>query len=104
MPSSENNFLIEFPADKEYIPFVQEFFRDYLKSHNFTKEFSERSAMESSSWFNSVVSKEKFLHTLPMISFGCKISESCVISVEIMTTDKKEFTISLSPQNSETEK
>jgi len=104
MPSSENNFLIEFPANREYIPFVQEFFRDYLKSHSFGKEFSERAAKESLFWFDSVVSKEKFFHTLPMISFGCKISESYVISVEVTTTDRKEFKTSLSPQNSETEK
>jgi len=103
MPSSENNFLIEFPADRDYIPFVQDFFRDYLKGHNFSKEFSEHAATESLSWFDSVVSKEKFLHTLPVISFNCRISES-VISVEIQTTDKKEFTTSLSPQNLETEK
>jgi len=104
MPSSENNFLIEFPADRDYIPFVQEFLRDYLKSHSFSKEFSEQAAIESSSWFDSVVSKEKFLHTMPMISFNCKISESYVISVEITTTDKKEFITSLTPQNSEIEK
>jgi len=104
MPSSENNFLIEFPADRDYIPFVQEFLRDYLKSHSFSKEFSEQTATESSSWFNSVVSKEKLLHTMPIISFSCKISESYVISVEITTTDKKEFITSLTPQNSEIEK
>ncbi|MDR2583280.1 MAG: hypothetical protein LBC75_07365 [Fibromonadaceae bacterium] len=100
MPSSENNFLIEFPADREYIPFVQDFFRDYLKSHSFSKEFSERVAVESSAWFDSVVSKEKFLHALPVISFNCRISES-IISVEIITTDKKEFITSLSPQKLE---
>jgi len=103
MPSSDNNFLIEFPADREYIPFVQEFFRDYLKSHSFSKEFAERAANESSSWFDSTVSNEKFLHALPVISFSCKISEG-VISVEIHTTDKKECIISLSPQNLETKK
>ena len=103
MPSSENNFLIEFPADREYIPFVQDFFRDYLKSHGFSKEFSEHKGIESSSWFDSVISEEKFLHSLPVISFSCKISES-VISVEIQTTDRKEFITSLSPQNLETEK
>jgi len=101
MPSSDNNFIIEFPADRDYIPFVQEFFRDYLKSHNFSKEFSEQAATESSSWFNSIVSKEKFLHALPVISFNCRISEG-VISIEILTTDKKEFITSLSPQNLET--
>ncbi|MCL1957822.1 MAG: hypothetical protein FWF63_10900 [Fibromonadales bacterium] len=100
MPSSENSFLIEFPADREYIPFVQDFFRDYLKSHSFSKEFSEHVAVESSAWFDSVVSKEKFLHALPVISFNCRISES-VISVEIITTDKKEFITSLSPQKLE---
>jgi hypothetical protein len=99
--SSENNFLIEFPADRDYIPFVQEFFRDYLKSHSFSKEFSEQASTESLSWFDSVVSKEKFLHSLPVISFNCKISEN-VISVEILTTDKKEFITSLSSQNLET--
>jgi len=103
MPSSENNFHIEFPADRDYIPFVQEFFRDYLKGHNFSKEFSEHTATESLSWFDSVVSKEKFLHTLPVISFNCRISEG-VISVEIQTTDKKEFITSLSLQNLEAEK
>ena len=101
MPSSENSFLIEFPADRDYIPFVQDFFRDYLKSHSFSKEFSESAAVESSSWFDSVVSKEKFLHALPVISFNCRISEN-VISVEILTTDKKEFITSLSPQKLET--
>jgi len=103
MPSSENNFLIEFPADREYIPFVQDFFRDYLKSHSFSKEFSEYAAKESLFWFDSVVSKEKFLHTMPVISFNCRISED-VISVEIVTTDKKEFLTSLSPQNLEDKK
>ena len=100
MPSSENNFLIEFPADREYIPFVQDFLRDYLKSHSFNKEFSERAAVESLFWFDSVISKEKFLHALPVISFNCRISEN-VISVEILTTDKKEFITSLSPQKLE---
>jgi len=100
MPSSENSFLIEFPADREYIPFVQDFFKDYLKSHSFNKEFSERAAVESLFWFDSVISKEKFLHALPVISFNCRISEN-VISVEILTTDKKEFITSLSPQKLE---
>jgi len=103
MPYSESNFHIEFPADRDYIPFAQEFFRDYLKVHNFSKEFSEHAATESSSWFDSVVSKEKFLHALPVISFGCRISGNFV-SVEIQTTDKKEFMTSLSQQNLETEK
>jgi len=101
MPSSENNFLIEFPADRDYLPFVQEFFRDYLRSHNFSKEFSERAGIESASWFDSIVSKEKFLHALPVISFNCRVSGG-VISVEILTTDKKEFITSLSPQKLET--
>jgi len=100
MPSSENNFLIEFPADREYIPFVQEFLRDYLKSHSFSKEFSEYAAKESLSWFDSVISKEKFLHTMPVISFDCRVSKD-VISVEIITTDKKEFLTSLSSQKLE---
>jgi len=103
MPSSENSLLIEFPADRDYIPFVQEFFRDYLKSFSFSNEFSEYAATKSLTWFDSVVSKEKFLHTLPVISFGCKTSET-VIQVDISTTDKKEFSTSLSPQNLETEK
>jgi hypothetical protein len=101
MPSYENNFLIEFPADREYIPFVQEFFRDYVKSHSFSREFSENAATDASSWFDSIVSKEKFLHALPVISFCCRISGG-VISVEILTTDKKEFITSLSQQNLET--
>ena len=103
MVSSENNFLIEFPADRDYVPIVQEFFRDFLKNCNFGKKFAEYAMAESSIWFNSVVSDEKILHALPIISFSCRISEN-IVSIEIETTDKKEFITSLSPQNLEIEK
>jgi hypothetical protein len=103
MPSSENHFSIEFPADRDYVPFVQEFFRDYLKNYDFSKEFSEYAMVESSSWFSSVISKDKFLHALPMISFVCRVSAS-ILFIEIETTDKKEFATSLNPQSLEVKK
>jgi len=99
----DSNFKIEFPANKGYIPFVQEFLRDYFKSFDFSKELAERVAKESYAWFNSVISDEKFLHAIPTISFTCR-SIGYVISVQIKTTDKKEFITSLSLQNSEDKK
>jgi len=95
----DSNFNIEFPANKGYIPFVQEFLRDYLKSFDFSKDLAERVAEESYDWFNSVISDEKFLHAIPTISFVCKTT-GYVISVQIRTTDKKEFMTSLNLQNS----
>ncbi|MCL1967339.1 MAG: hypothetical protein FWF67_05605 [Fibromonadales bacterium] len=95
----DSNFKIEFPANKGYIPFVQEFLRDYLKSFDFSKELAERVAEESYDWFNSVISDEKFLHAIPTISFTCKTT-GYVVSVQISTTDKKELITSLNLQNS----
>ncbi|MDR2553809.1 MAG: hypothetical protein LBC64_00130 [Fibromonadaceae bacterium] len=95
----DSNFKIEFPANKGYIPFVQEFLRDYLKSFDFSKELAESVAEESYEWFNSVTSDEKFLHAVPTISFTCKTT-GYIISVQIVTTDKKEFITSLNLQNS----
>jgi len=95
----DSNFKIEFPANKGYIPFVQEFLRDYFKSYDFGKEFAEHVAKESYTWFNSVISDEKFLHAMPIVSFTCR-STGYIISVQIKTTDKKEFITSLNLQSS----
>ena len=98
--SLESSFLIEFPANRDYIPFIQDFLRDFLKNYDFSKEFSEYAVAESSEWFNSVISEEKFLHALPTIFFNCR-SDGHVIAVEIQTSDQKEFITSLSSQNLE---
>jgi hypothetical protein len=95
----DSSFKIEFPANRGYIPFVQEFLRDYFKSFGFSKELAERIAKESFVWFSSVISEEKFLHSIPIVSLNCR-SSGYVISVQIKTTDKKEFITSLSLQDS----
>jgi len=95
----DSNFKMEFPANKGYIPFVQEFLRDYFKSFDFSKEFAELIAKESHAWFNSVISDEKFLHAVPTVSFICR-STGYIISVQIKTTDRKEFITSLNLQSS----
>jgi len=98
--SSDNNFLIEFPADKDCIPFVQDFFGDFLKSYDFSKKFAEHTANESGAWFNSVMPSEKTLHALPSVSFSATISGPTV-KVQIKTSEKKEFLTSISAQNEE---
>nr|AGS54268.1 hypothetical protein [uncultured bacterium contig00092] len=98
--SSEHNFSIEFPADRDYIPYVQDFFRNFLKNFDFGKDFAENASVESLSWFNSVIAEEKFLHALPTISFSVKTSEN-VVSVLIKTSDKKELITSLTAQSQE---
>jgi hypothetical protein len=98
MPS-ESSFLIEFPADRDYIPFIQEFLRDYLKNYDFSNEFSIYAAEESLLWFNSIIPEEKFLHALPTVSFHGRNSGQ-VLSVQIQTSDKKELITSLSAQKS----
>jgi hypothetical protein len=96
--SLENNFLIEFPANRDYIPYVQDFLRGYLLSCGFSKEFSEKTETDAVSWFNSVIPEEKYLHALPSITFKCKTSEETLF-VEINTSDDKKFSISLNPQS-----
>jgi hypothetical protein len=98
--SSEKNILIEFPADRDYIPFIQVFLKDFLKDFEFGEEFSKKAATESLLWLNAVIPNEKFLHALPIVSFNCKYSEKG-IEVEIQTTDEKTFTASLDRQLTE---
>nr|AGS54308.1 hypothetical protein [uncultured bacterium contig00111] len=93
--SSEHSFSIEFPADRDYVPYIQDFFKNFLKNFDFSNEFAEHAATESLSWFNSVIQEEKFLHALPTIFFSIKTLEN-VVSVLIKTSDKKEFVTSLS--------
>jgi len=95
---SAKEFLIEFPADRDYIPFIQNFLRDFLNNFDFSPEFSERASIESSRWFNSIIPKEKLLQTLPNISFSGKSSEQG-LQVQIQTTDAKVFKASLNLQN-----
>jgi hypothetical protein len=99
MPS-ESNFSIEFPANRDYIPFVQEFLKGYLLSYNFSKEFSEGAAKQSISWLDSIMPEEKYLHALPTVFFNCKNSEH-LVSVEIRTSDDRKFATSLSTKKSE---
>jgi hypothetical protein len=99
MPS-ENSFSIEFPANRDYIPFVQEFLKGYLLSYNFNKDFSEGAARQSILWLDSIMPEEKYLHALPVVFFCFKSSEN-LISVEIRTSDEKKFTTTLSTQKSE---
>jgi len=100
--SSENSFLIEFPANRDYIPYIQDFLKGYLFSGGFSKEFSEQVSTDSVSWFNSIILEEKYLHALPTISFKCRTSEDA-ISVEIQTSDDKKFSTSLNaPKPKET--
>jgi hypothetical protein len=94
----DSSFKIEFPANRGYIPFVQEFLRDYFKSSGFSKELAECIAKESFAWFSSVISEEKFLHSIPIVSLSCRNS-GYIISVQVKTTDKKEFMTSLNLQN-----
>jgi hypothetical protein len=96
MPSN-SSFLIEFPANREYIPFIQDFLRGFLKNYDFSDEFSKRTALDSYSWFNTIIPNEKFLHAVPIVSFTLENSEN-TISVKIKTTDKREFTTSLQYQ------
>jgi hypothetical protein len=98
--SSENEFIIEFPADRNYIPFVQDFLRDFLENFDFSKEFSEKTAGESLTWFNSIIPQEKLLQALSPVSFSGKISSKQELHVQIKTTDDKLFTTSLTQQNS----
>jgi hypothetical protein len=93
----DSSFIIEFPADRDCIPIVQDFFKDYLRSFDFNREFSEHASKEAGIWFGSVISKDKILHAIPTVSFNGKCSEH-VVSVQIKTTDKKEFITSLSTQ------
>ncbi|MDR0518247.1 MAG: hypothetical protein LBH25_14535 [Fibromonadaceae bacterium] len=96
----DSNFLIEFPADVDCVPIVQDFFKDYLRSFDFSKEFSEYASKESGSWFGSVISKGRILHAMPTVSFSGKCYGQAV-SVQIKTTDKKEFITSLNAQSME---
>jgi len=92
--SFENEFLVEFPADRDYIPFMQTFLKEFLNSYDFSKKFSENAAAESLTWFNSVISEEKLLQTLPTVSFSGKISQKG-LQVQIHTNDEKLFTVNL---------
>ncbi|MCL2206800.1 MAG: hypothetical protein FWB90_01745 [Fibromonadales bacterium] len=96
---SEKEFLIEFPADRDYIPFIQSFLKDFLNNFDFSAEFSERASIESLRWFYSIIPKEKHLHALPTISFRGKTSEKG-LQVQIQTTEEKVFKASLSLQHS----
>ncbi len=96
MPS-ENEFLVEFPADRDYIPIIQSFLKDFLRNYDFSEDFSERATEESLLWFDAVIPKEKFLQALPAVFFRCKTSEEG-LHVQIKTTDKKMFTGSLNLQ------
>jgi len=95
---SEKEFLIEFPADRDYVPFIQNFLKDFLNNFDFGTEFSERAGIEALRWFNSIIPAEKHLHSMPTISFSGKSSESG-INVQIQTTDNKVFKASLNLQN-----
>ena len=96
----DSSFIIEFPADRDCIPVVQDFFKDYLRSFDFSKEFSEYASKEAGTWFGSVISKDRVLHAIPTVSFSGRCSEQ-IVSVQIKTTDKKEFITSLSAQKME---
>lgn len=95
---SEKEFLIEFPADRDYVPFVQNFLKDFLNNFDFSSEFSEKASIESLRWFNSIIPPEKHLQVLPSIAFSGKSSETG-LNVQIQTTDNKVFKASLSLQN-----
>jgi hypothetical protein len=97
---SENEFIIEFPADRNYIPFIQDFLRSFLENFDFSKDFSEKTAEESLAWFNSIIPQEKLLQALPPVSFSGKISSDQEFHVQIKITDDKFFTTSLTQQNS----
>jgi len=91
---SENEFLVEFPADRDYIPFMQTFLRDFISNYDFSKKFSENAAAESLSWFNTIIPEEKLLQALPTVSFAGKTSQRG-IQIQIQTSDEKLFTINL---------
>jgi len=95
---SEKEFLIEFPADRDYVPFIQNFLKDFLGNFDFSAEFSEKAGIEALRWFNSIIPSEKHLQAMPSISFSGKTSENG-LSVQIQTTDDKIFKASLSLQN-----
>ncbi len=90
----ENEFLVEFPADRDYIPFMQTFLKDFLENFDFSEKFSENAATESLSWFNSVIPEEKLLQALPTVSFNGKISQQG-LAVQIQTTDEKLLNVTL---------
>jgi hypothetical protein len=92
--SSENEFLVEFPAERDYIPFMQTFLKEFLNNYDFSKKFSENAVAESLSWFNTVIPEEKLLQALPTVSFAGKTSQQG-LQVQIQTTDEKLFTINL---------
>jgi len=98
--SSDNSFSIEFPADRDCIPFVQDFFRDFLKSFNYGKKFSDKVANESGDWLSSLIAEEKLLHALPSVSFNVKCS-GLIVQVQIRTTDKKEFITAINAKEME---
>ena len=100
--SSDNNFSIEFPADKDCIPIVQDFFRDYLKSFDYSKKFSEYVANESGAWFCSVMPEVEALHALPTISLSVKCS-GLIVHVQIKSADDREFVTSISAKKMEDE-
>jgi len=97
--SSENEFAIEFPADRGYIPFIQEFFRSFLNNFDFSKEFSENAAAKSLTWFNDIIPQEKLLQVPPSVSFNVKTSSKQELHIQIKTTDEKTFAASLTQQN-----
>ncbi|MDR2580685.1 MAG: hypothetical protein LBC85_06805 [Fibromonadaceae bacterium] len=100
--SSDNSFLIEFPADKDCVPIVQDFFRDYLRSFDYSKKFSEYVANESGAWFRSIMPKVEFLHALPTVSFSGKCSK-LTVQVHIKAADDKEFSTTIDAQKAEAE-
>jgi len=94
---SAKEFLIEFPADRDYVPFIQNFLKDFLNNFDFNSEFAENAGVESLRWFNSIIPKEKLLQSAPTISFSGKTSEQG-LNVQIQTTDEKVFKASLNLQ------
>ncbi|MCL2284125.1 MAG: hypothetical protein FWC26_12485 [Fibromonadales bacterium] len=95
--SSSSDFLIEFPADRDYVPFIQNFLKDFLNNFDYDTEFSELAAAEAFSWFNSIIPEEKHLQALPTISFsGTSLEQG--LEVQIQTTDDHVFRAYLNPQ------
>jgi hypothetical protein len=102
MPT-DSNFSIEFPADRDYIPIIQEFLKNFLKNFDFSKEFSEYASLKSLVWLNDVIPSEKFLRTQPIICFEAKTIGS-KFTAQIRTSDDKEFTVSIDADNWAVEK
>ncbi|GHV11868.1 hypothetical protein AGMMS49938_03330 [Fibrobacterales bacterium] len=89
----DKNITLEFPANKDNVPVVQEFIRDTLLVARFKKEFADSVIKESSNWFLAMIDPEKELNLAHFMTLRLSYSEDN-FSISIKTSEGKEFNTS----------